>query len=178
LSHILGCLGISVFVLALGKMPKSEENLNQLANEANRGFTVRASKVAGRIGKPVLLELTLVYTGDKPLRIDNPINGLCQPGNSQPPWVWIKAPAGWEDRPEAYRDAFPEQSNSFHSTAVTIKRGDQFTAIIPLHRRFRIPRGRSTIQVTWPIFGDTFAPDWSSKPLATPTVMVPVELAP
>lgn len=198
--YVLRCLGIFLIIITLrepvacfnkgiqlegnsGIKQKnsaiSEEKIAKLVEKKDQSFVLRAEKVTATDGKPVLLKLTLVYISDKPLRIDQPVSGICQPGNNRPPWVWIDAPAGWEDRPEAFRDAFPNQDNSLHSSAVTLKRGDHFESTIPLHWRFRqIPLGRSKIRVTWPIFGDTFAPSWSPDPLAKPTVTVPVILNP
>lgn len=195
---VLRCLGIFLIVITLresvaciarGMQPVEargarlegstvfNEKIAQLAEKTDRSFVLRAEKVTATDGEPVLLKLTLTYTSDKPLRIDYPLDGLCQPGNGRPPWVWIAAPAGWQDRPEAFRDAFPNQSNSSHSTAVTLKRGDRFETTIPLHWRFhQLPFGRSRIRVTWPVYGDPFALNYSPYPIATPTVTVPVVL--
>lgn len=176
---LLRCLGAFFAIVLLGNGAAPADKVAKPAGRADRGFVLRAENVTATDGEPALLKLTLVYIGDKHLRIDYPVDGVCQPGNGRPPWVWIYAPDSWKDRQEAFRDAFPTQDNSLHSTAVTLKRGDKFEATIPLHWRFRkLPIGRSSIKVTWPVYGDTFAPNWSSHPLATPAVTVPVVIDP
>jgi hypothetical protein len=177
--YVLRFLGVFLAFIILGATIISGEKVVQKAGGADSGFVLRANQVTATDGEPVLLKLTLIYTGDKSLRVDCPLDGLCQPGNGRPPWVWIDAPAGWNVRPEAFRDAFPEVDNSLHSATVDLKRGTQFETTISLDWRFRqIPLGRSKIRVRWPVFGDTFAPNCSPRPIATPTVTVPVVLNP
>jgi hypothetical protein len=151
----------------------------QSAEKVAQDFVLRADEVLAIDDEPVLLKLTLIYLGDKPLRIDYPIDGMCQPGNGQPPWVWITTPAGWKEREDAYKRAHPEVDNSLHSGSVTLKRGQQFSTTISLQERFsQIPLGRSSIRVTWPVYDDPESDNRSSSAIAEPTVTVPVAINP
>lgn len=176
--NCLRCLGPIIAIIMLSEVFAPGENRIPAAKK-DRGFVLRAEKVIATEGETLLLKLRLIYNGEKPLRIDHPVNGLCQPGDGKPPWVWIIAPAGWKVREDAFRRAFPDQANSRHSGSITVKRGDEFSTTVRLFDRFsRITFGRSIIRVGWPLKKDPFAPDYSPHAIAAPSASVLVEFRP